>query len=693
MSKEWIGPEFRSESHFFNKSWFKRLLAMALSIAMVSTLAVPILPGRANDDAEEAPPVEAVEELPEVDRPAVVNVPEENEPSAQEMSVSDAFLLAYLRCEQALNDGAYLEALEYSEECLSLAASDEETVTALAEKGNVLFLLGRYSEAEEAYLQILSSDAVETVSEVSLYSRLAQCRLLEEKLEEAMQSCELAFQAAEQGNLAELHVLRGVIWFYGENYEAAKSDFQTALELGYEDTELLQAQIEQCDQLLRIASEPVSGTSAAVPNEKPEPSESKTNEAVYAISEPSETETNAAKYYFAGDYRQAAEEFRKLIGTSYYYSDMQLYSNIAKCQYQLGDYAGAAESCTAGLEQEGEDERAALYTLRGSARMALGESALAAADFEAAIDNGAANPQLNALQAAICYYFSDDFARCVEIGTPLIDAEGYEEAAMWVALSRYMLGEYAAAAELLAKSMELEQTYCRKDELYRLKARCELQLGAFADVIETAGLGLIAGEESGLPDAWIASELHNLRGSAYLSVGQYQAALDDLKAALEIGDVESYDLLSQITLCAFLLGDYTETVYYGSRAMEAGEPTADLCYWVGLAGFSTQQYEKAREVLIKCCELDETKENIWFYIGVCSFSMEDYKTAVRQFTASVDADEPAAVRSLYNRAICYLQLEEYKKAKADLEAAAKSDVPDVASEADDLLRSLQSVLG
>lgn len=675
MSNEGIAPEFRPEPHFFNKSWFKRLVAMALSIAMVSTLVVPALPGRANADAGEPA---SVEEQSDVDRPAVANISDGNDASALEMSVSDAFLIAYLRCEQALNDGAYLEALAFSEECLSLAVSDEETVTALAEKGNVLFLLGRYSEAEDAYLQILATDAIEAVSEVSLYSRLAQCRLLEGKIGEAMQSCELAFQAAEQDDLAELYALRGVILFYGENYEAAKSDFQTALELGYEDTELLQTQIDQCDQLILIESEPDPETSAAASYSKPEPSE---------------TETNAAKYYFAGDYRQAAEEFRKLLGKSYYYTDMQLYSNIAKCQYQLGDYAGAVESCTAGLKQKGNDERAALYTLRGSARMALGESALAAADFESAIKNGAANPKLNALQAAICYYFSDDFARCIEIGTPLIDTEGYEEAAMWVALSRYMMGEYASAADLLARSVELDQTYCRKDELYRLKARCELQLGEFTDVIESASLGLIAGAESGLRDAWIESELYNLRGSAYLSVGQYKAALDDLKTALEISDEESYDLLTQITLCSFLLGNYNDTVDYGSRAMEAGEPTADLCYWVGLAGFSTQQYEKARKVLLKCCELDETKENIWFYIGVCSFSMEDYETAIGQFTSSIDAGEPAAARSLYNRAICYLQVEEYKKAKADLEAAAESDSPDVAADAADLLSSLKSVLG
>lgn len=678
MSNEGMTLEKRSEPHFFDKDWSTRIVALALGVSLIVALIVPGLPGREEaEDEAQTPDIEQTRTND--DRPAVSNIAAGESTAGigatdEGAEVSDAFLNAYTQCAQALTDGDYEAALSFAEACLFLSETDEETVIALAQKGSVLFQLERYAQSEEAYQQLLAMNKKELVSMLSLYSRITQCQLLEGKLEEALQSCNLAFELAENDkDRADLYAIRGVIYFYGEDYEAAKEDFEAALQLGYEDTELLRTQIDQCEQLLLTGS-----TGAAAGNAPPQPTE---------------TETNAAVHYFSGDYRQAAVEFRRLLGNSYYYTDMQLYSNIAKCEYLLGEYASAVESCTAGLSLRGNEERAALYTLRGSAYMALGESALAAADFMSAIERGAADPKLNALQAAICYYFSEDYERCIAVGTPLIDAEGYEEAAMWVALSQYMVMDFAAAAELLERSVELDQSYCRQDELYRLLTRCRFQLGQYADAIESASRGLTASAGSAPMDESIAAELHALRASAFLSVGQYEAALEDLSIALETDEANAYDLLTQMTLCAFLLGNYEDTLIYGKRALEKGEPTSDLCYWIGLAGISTEQYEEARDALQACRDLDPMKENIWFYIGVCSFSMEDYETAIEQFTASVDANEPAADRSRYNRALCYLQQGDYKNAKTDLEAAAASEAADVAEDAANLLESLRTVIG
>ena len=48
---------------------------------------------------------------------------------------------------------------------------------------------------------------------------------------------------------------------------------------------------------------------------------------------------------------------------------------------------------------------------------------------------------------------------------------------------------------------------------------------------------------------------------------------------------------------------------------------------------------------------------------------------------------------MFNKIRVTKKNKEYKKAKADLEAAAESDSPDVAADAADLLSSLKSVLG
>ena len=685
MSDAGMTPQENPQARSFQKNWIPRVIALVLGLALIIALLPTGLrrlwtPAETPDPEPEPTqePVATPATAPAVSTPAPTERSTELPPGSVDVTeATEAFLNAYTQLEEALTEGDYETALRCAEDCLALAETQEQTAVALAQQGNVLFLLERYAEAEEAYQTLLEMDAEEQISMRSLYSMLARCQLLCEKLDEALNSCNRAFDLAEEETeSAELYALRGVIQFYRGEYETAKADFQTAMEAGYEDTELLQTQIDQCEELL--------AQSQGIP--------AQIGTAVYTAPQPSAEETNAATQYFAGNYRQAEEAFRSLLGRSYYYSDMQLYSNIAKCQYLQGNFSDAAESCTAGLALRGDEERAALHTLRASSYMALGESALAAEDFLAAVEYGTADPELNTLQAAICCYFSGDFARCVELGAPLIETEGYGEAVLWVGLSHYMLGDFAAAAEDLSASVDLDQSYCREDELFRLLTRCRFQLGAWEAAIASATDGLERSEAIEPQDLEIAAELLQLRGSAYLSLGQFDAALEDLADAADLGG-ETYEILSQMTLCAFVLGLYSEAVELGARAMELGEPTADLYYWVGLAEFSTERYAEARETLQLCRDLEPDKENIHFYIGVCSFSMEEYAQAATEFTTSVEAGEPAAERSRYNRAICYLQTEQYESAKADLEAIAASEDSELAQDAADLLESLKTVLG
>lgn len=683
MSSEEMVRETGKELHFFDRLWPKRTLALILGLSMIAALVAPAAFRKSAAPSEEAETPESVNAETQLSEPQGG----EQEP-LETIQWNDAFLTAYDLCVQAEQRGDYDAALLHAEECLAAAESREETATALAQKGDVLFALERYDEAKESYRRLADLDASDLVSLYALNSKLARCQLLGGELEDALLSCNLALeQAKDDAERAEMYAVRGVVLFYGGAFAEAKADFEAALDCGYEDAELLNTQIEQCERALASQT---GGEASFAPSSH---SSSGAAQAEPSVPEPTESEKNAAIYYFGGQYEKAAAEFRSLLGKSYYYTDMQLWSNIAKCEYLLGDYAGAVESCTVGLRQKGDEERAALYTLRGSAYMALGESALAAPDFEAAVANGASDPKLNTLQAAICYYFSDNYDKCIELGTPLIDEAGYEEAALWVAYASYMTGDLTTAAELLERSTALEQSYSREDELYRLKARCEFLLGRYAEAVASAGSGLAANSALTEEDRAIASELYYLRGASYLTVGQYDAARADLGAAWELGAENTYEVLSQLTLSEFLLGDYENAALHGELAVETGEATSDLYYWTGLSEFSSARFEQARAMLQVCQELEPTKENIWFYIGVCSFSMEQYDTAIEQFSASIEAMEPAADRSRYNRAICYLQREAYQKAKEDLEIAAESASADVAADAKDLLGSLRSVLG
>lgn len=701
MNNEAAAPEKKTG---FGWKGFSRVVAMVLGLSLVAAMIPPTL----NDSFDFYTDADAAQtetkDIPRVFDPSLIERPAQiriDPPTSNRPAEYDPYLEAYDRSVTAADEGDYEKALTEADTLLELAETDEEKAVAYALKGNVLFVLEKYDEAEEVYEALLELDPAEYISMLSLYNMLARCRVLQDKLDEALEACNLAYgEATEDVDRAEICAMRGVIYLFGGKYEEAKSEYETALLLGYADQELLETQIKQCEELIEAqrAAEEAANTPAGTDTGTGTGAGTGTGTGTGTQNAGGTTaaasiETNAATHYLAGDYKTAAAEFYSLLGNSKYYTDMQLWSNIAKCYYLAGDYGTAVLSCDEGLKCSGNDERSALYTLRGSANMALGNSTEAAEDFAAAIEHGAEDPELNALQAAICYYFSGDYEKSVQYGAPIADAEGYEEAALWTALSYYMLGDYEKSAVLLEKSTGIEQNYCRKDEIYRLLTRCLLQIGEMEAAVDSANRGLEVALEPDQPDMSIVIELIYLRGSAFLSSGYYEKAYDDFVNAITLGGENDPDILTEATLTAFILNKYSEVELYGERAVALGAETADLDYWIGLAEFSQERFTEASEYLLRCEQLDPERENIWFYIGVCSFSMEDFETAIGQFTKSIENNEPAADRSRYNRAICYLQTEEYEKALEDLNSAAASETDDIAEDARNLLDELMTVLG
>lgn len=316
-NEEMVQEKQEKQLHFFDRLWPKRTLALILGLSMIATLIVPAA-FRAN--REEAEETEVQSEQPQSADAR------ENEPSSEAASSPDTtaepivyhddFLTYYELCTLAKSQGDYASALTYAEQCLAVSQTREETVTALAEKGDVLFAMERYGEAKETYRQIADWDAEDLISLYALNSKLARCQLLDGELEDSLMSCNLALEQAEDDTeRAEILALRGVVLYYGGAFEEAKADFEAANASGYEDPELLRTQIEQCEQQLASASGAGAGTGTAAFT--PAGTQSETAKTETAAPEPTEGEQNAAVYYFGGQYAQAEEEFRKLLGKSY----------------------------------------------------------------------------------------------------------------------------------------------------------------------------------------------------------------------------------------------------------------------------------------------------------------------------------------------------------------------------------------
>ena len=694
-----------NEKQFFGRGWQKRVMAVVLAIVMLVTL---VLSNAAMAKSRQNAEAAAQEEMVDVRNPT-------NEKVEEQLANMTPFSFCLHRSNDAITDGDYEKALTYAEKCLKLAGNDAQHIIAVAQKGNVLFYMGRYEEAEDYFMGIVRSSHQEVYTGCELSGMIARCQLLREDAVAADKTCTEGIDGAAKGEngLAELYVLRGITRMTLGQYQEAKRDFKRGLDLNYFDPDSVQEQIDQCDTLLKSLEDAKGQLSVQSPS-KPgakgtvgsksgaasvggaNPGRAAQNQNVTGISAPgeaySEEEVMAATYYFAGNYGKAAECYEALLGKGGLYTDSQLYANIAKCRYQQKQYGEAIENCTKALPGESGSAKGNLYTLRGSAYMAMGDSAKAAADFVSATENGCSDPDLNRLQATVCYYFANEFGKCVQTGRSLGEKSGDSEANLWVALAYYMEGDYPNAAQWLEKSLKLKQDYCRRDELCRLLARSQFMRNDYSGCIEAANRGVKESNSSGAPNKDIVSELYFLSGSASMSIGNYKDAVSAFQSALNAGYGKPADIYRQLTLCEFLVGQYSEAIRWGNQVIQSGGGTADIYYWVGLSYFSTGNYSSALSNLQKSEGMDANQENICFYIGVCYFSMGDYQQAMTWFTKSINKKEPAADRSLYNRALCKLQLENYEEGRKDLQQAASSGNASVAKDAQELLDGLSKIL-
>ena len=584
---------------------------------------------------------------------------------------------------EAIANGDYELGLTLIAEAEALSETPDEQAACLALRGNCQFYLENYTSALDCYAAVLAMEQT-TFSVPALCGMIARCRMLLEDYPGVADACTTGLAADPQDeNAADLYVLRATAQLYLGNYSAAQSDFQLAIDAGYSDPDTLRQQIDLCSQMLS------AGGAAAAPA---------MDQASY----------NALTLYAAGQYAQAADAYEALYNSGAgAYTRAQLCSCIAKCDLLLGRYEDAKTWSQRGLDLGDASERATLLSLRGTARMALGDNLNAALDYDSAVAAGYPDAVTLNAQAAACYYFAARYDDAVRTGTAAADG-GDAGAGLWLALSHYMLGDYAAAAARLVPALALEQNYCDRSELCRLLSRARLLSGDFSGAAAAATDGLAALESEGATTSEILSEFYALRGAAYQSAGEYAKALSDFSAALSAGYAGVYELQKQSALCAFLLGEYDTAESAARAAMqtagayfpgdtkdpekEYSAPDGELCGWLGLVWFSQERYEIAEQAFALSAASDLPQENVYFYMGVCRFSLDDYAAAADCFTKSIDLGQTAE-RCVYNRGLCYLQLKQYDAARADLEAAAAQTTdPDVAGEAASLLGSLKSVL-
>ena len=171
------------------------------------------------------------------------------------------------------------------------------------------------------------------------------------------------------------------------------------------------------------------------------------------------------------------------------------------------------------------------------------------------------------------------------------------------------------------------------------------------------------------PDA----DLLFLRGKIYMSQNRFDLAEQDFNAAADISD--DYNLYISIyeTFASYRMG--ANGSEFLERAMSMAEDNEGDHYSRGLIYYYLQNYDDAREELIKALKEDRNDEKVMLLLGKTYLAMGDIADARAMYKEHTDDAENAA--DAYNGiALCDMAEENYNSALQNIEKGLEYDDED-----------------
>ncbi|MPM39981.1 hypothetical protein SDC9_86618 [bioreactor metagenome] len=183
--------------------------------------------------------------------------------------------------------------------------------------------------------------------------------------------------------------------------------------------------------------------------------------------------------------------------------------------------------------------------------------------------------------------------------------------------------------------------------------------------------------------------VHYLRGAALMGQENYAEAESDMLEAIALGYSNAADCYVQLTLCTYLLGDFTNTLVYGRKAQSLWEtPSAECLQRMGLAQMQLGDYAASIDYLRQSIAVDAKLTENYYYMATGYLLTEDYQSARDAYTTAIE-NGYLLQECYYNRAICCLQLEDYDAAVSDLQAClGAGDEESILTSAHDILEQL-----
>jgi tetratricopeptide (TPR) repeat protein len=389
------------------------------------------------------------------------------------------------------------------------------------------YAMGAYDKAASAYEKLLNTNQ-SYLTKAQLYSSIAKCRVLLGEYDEAISKCNVGLAIKKSGEEATLYALRATAFMAKNDYSKALSDYVTSINDGYEDQNSLKVQCASCSYYLKDYKSAIQyGT-----------------EAQNGISEDTEAVLwMALSYYESGDFINAEPLLeRSLKLKQNYCSESELLRCLSRCKLIQGDYAGAVEQATAGIDKSDGKASGDLYAVRGAAYESQGVYDKALEDFYAAIALGYADSHEMYRQCTLCNFLLKDYDQAVSCGQRALENGGDKDGTLyyWIGISYFSLGQYEKGKQSLAKAAALDDS---PENLYFYLGVCCFSLKEYEPAV---GYFTRSAERK----ETVERSIYN-RALCYLQLNKYDDAKKDLNTVASQKDdadiaKDAADLLSKL---------------------------------------------------------------------------------------------------------------------------------------------------
>ncbi len=249
----------------------------------------------------------------------------------------------------------------------------------------------------------------------------------------------------------------------------------------------------------------------------------------------------------------------------------------------------------------------------------------------------------------------------------------YQQVTYKKAIALFNSGSYYEAVQMFERSLEnpivrdlVLKSYFWTGEAYSIGKRYKNAIDAYQEVLRN---NPPRGSET------LVKTYYGL-GYAYYNTGQYSNALGNFKAYVERApkDNQQYfynDALLRLADCHYATKNYNQAVSIYQRAIDAGNPEPDYCFYqIGLVSSilnNREQAERNLNMVLSRFPNSVFIDDALFQKAEIAFENGDYREAIDRFSHLVDQQpqSPFIPYVLVDRAISHANLRDHESSIAD----------------------------